>query len=67
MAHTAVHDKSFYDRPSYTSQTDDHLSKRPGDADFVAHLQAYRGFVKGVMLFAGHVLVILLLLYYFLM
>ena len=39
----------------------------PGDINFQDHLQTYRGFVRGVRLFAAHALVILLLLYYFLM
>jgi hypothetical protein len=39
----------------------------PGDTNFQDHLRTYRGFVKGVRLFAAHALVILLLLYYFLM
>lgn len=39
----------------------------PGDTNFQDHLQTYRGFVRGMGLFAAHALVILLLLYYFLM
>jgi hypothetical protein len=31
------------------------------------HLQTYRGFVRGVTIFAVHALAILILLYYFLM
>lgn len=67
MAYTAVHDKRFDDRPSHTSEMDDQYRKVSGDADFVEHLRTYREFVKGVMLFAGHALAILILLYYFLM
>jgi hypothetical protein len=67
MAFTAVPDKSFYDQLPRASPTDDRPGKRPNDADFAEHLRTYRGFVKGVMLFAGHVLLVLILLYYFLM
>jgi hypothetical protein len=35
------------------------------EAEYSEHLRTYRGFVKGVVLFAAHALVILLLLYYF--
>jgi len=34
----------------------------PSGDDFVAHEETYRHFVKGVFLFAAHVLVILLIL-----
>lgn len=34
--------------------------------DYRAHLQAYRGFVRGIVVFTAHVFVILALLAYFL-
>ena len=56
------------ERPALRSrQMDDLPHGPPGDSDFTQHLQTYRAFVKGVMLFAAHALVILVLLYYFLM
>ncbi|AGK58542.1 hypothetical protein HYPDE_34353 [Hyphomicrobium denitrificans 1NES1] len=61
MAHSLAHDDAF----APTAQ--DRAGGRPRDADFREHLSTYRGFVKGVMLFAGHALAILILLYYFLM
>lgn len=64
MAYTAARDKNFH---SQTSETYDRSSGVQTHAEFVEHLRTYRGFVKGVMLFAGHVLAILVLLYLFLM
>jgi hypothetical protein len=39
----------------------------PGRADFEAHVQTYRGFVRGMALAAAHALIILLLLFWFFM
>jgi hypothetical protein len=64
MAYTASPDKNFY---SQTSETYDRPSGSQTNADFVEHLRTYRGFVKGMMLAAGHLLAILVLLYLFLM
>jgi hypothetical protein len=36
------------------------------DADFTAHVETYRAFVKYAAIFAAHVLVVLALLAYFL-
>ncbi|HVX37808.1 MAG TPA: aa3-type cytochrome c oxidase subunit IV [Hyphomicrobium sp.] len=63
MAHSLAHDETL----SGASFTNDRPGGRPADAEFREHLSTYRGFVKGVMLFAGHALAILILLYYFLM
>jgi hypothetical protein len=38
----------------------------PTDADFAAHVETYRAFVKYAAIFAAHVLVVLALLAYFL-
>ena len=67
MVYPAAGDKTFFDGPSHATETADYLGKRMGDAEFVEHLRTYRGFVKGMLLFAGHVLVILMLLAFFLM
>jgi hypothetical protein len=67
MTRSAARDDSFHPQTFKSLQNEDLPHGQPGDADFMEHLQTYRGFVKGVMLFAAHALVILLLLYYFLM
>jgi hypothetical protein len=38
----------------------------PDQAEFAAHIRAYRSFVRGTLLFVAHVAVILALLAYFL-
>lgn len=63
MVHSFAYDETFA-RSAPAAQ--DRAGGRTHDADFREHLSTYRGFVKGVMLFAGHALVILILLYYFL-
>jgi hypothetical protein len=67
MAYPAVHDQGFFDQPSQTPRASDQFGEHMSNAEFVEHLQTYRGFVKGMMLFAGHILAILILLAYFLM
>lgn len=37
----------------------------PEDADFAAHLRAYRAFIRYTIIFAAHVAVILALMTYF--
>jgi hypothetical protein len=63
MAHSLAHDETL----SSAAPSDDGLGGQPVDAEFRERLSTYRGFVRGVMLFAGHALAILILLYYFLM
>jgi hypothetical protein len=38
----------------------------PPGSDYAAHVQTYRGFIKGTVLFVAHAAVLLLLLAYFL-
>lgn len=62
MAHSFASSTTAFPAESELDRLD-----RPRDRDFEERLQTYRGFVRGVTLFAAHILVILLLLYYFLM
>ena len=62
MARSLAHDETL----SSAASADDWAGGRPADAEFREHLSTYRGFVRGMMLFAGHALAILILLYYFL-
>jgi hypothetical protein len=66
MAYPAVHDQGFFDRPSQTPRAGDQFGEHMSNAEFIEHLRTYRGFVKGMMLFAGHILAILILLAFFL-
>jgi hypothetical protein len=63
MAYSVAYDETL----SHAAPAHDRPGGWPSDADFREHLRNYRGFVKGVKLFAGHALAILVLLYYFLM
>ena len=62
MAHSLAHNETL----SSAAAADDWPGRKPTDAEFWEHLSTYRGFVRGMMLFAGHALAILILLYYFL-
>lgn len=62
MAHSLAHNETL----SSAAAADDWPGRKPTDAEFREHLSTYRGFVRGMMLFAGHALAILILLYYFL-
>jgi hypothetical protein len=48
------------------TSSDDYSNGTFENVDLEAHLETYRGFVKGIALFAAHILAILILLYYFL-
>ena len=48
MAHSLAHNETL----SSAAAADDWPGRKPTDAEFREHLSTYRGFVRGMMLFA---------------